>query len=194
VKRLTVLLAVLAVTLASAKVTLPAVEKIDFNYGFLDPERRIALLRIDGMSSFREHFEFMRARGAPWIMQHANQVYRRYHGRAAPDNPDEVLAGIPAAADVFRGASRLTTAARTPSVFASRVSPAAAGAIATVLQSNQINRYTLQPPDALNTVYKHRMEVYETNMRWLASNMPNDATGCLECADKVSFRAQTILV
>jgi len=71
---------------------------------------------------------------------------------------------------------------------------AAAGAIATVLQSNQINRYTLQPPDALNSVYKHRTEVYETNMRWLASNMPNDATGCLECADKVSFRAQTILV
>jgi hypothetical protein len=71
---------------------------------------------------------------------------------------------------------------------------AAAGAIATVLQSNQINRYTLQPPDALNSVYKHRMEVYETNMRWLASNLPKDATGCLECADKVSFRTQTILV
>jgi hypothetical protein len=72
-------------------------------------------------------------------------------------------------------------------------SAAAAGAIATVLHSNEINRYTLQPPDVLQSIYTHRMETYETNMRWLAANLPNDATGCLECADKMTFTKKTIL-
>ncbi len=87
---------------APSKIILPSTEKIDFVYAFLDQKKEICLLRIDGMFSYRENFEFFRAMGAPWVMTQAARVYSQIYQRKPPENLDELIASIPSATECFR--------------------------------------------------------------------------------------------
>jgi len=86
----------------TSKIVLPSTDKIDFVYAFLDPKREVCLLRIDGMFSYRENFEFFRAMGAPWVSIQAAKVYSQIYGKKPPENQDELIAAIPSATEVFR--------------------------------------------------------------------------------------------
>lgn len=86
----------------SSRVTLPSVEKIDFNYSFLDSNKKICILRIDGMFGFRENFEFFKGMGVEWVNLYAKRVYERYNGRKAPESLEETIAGIPSATELFK--------------------------------------------------------------------------------------------
>ncbi len=87
---------------ASTRIILPSTEKIDFVYAFLDPQKETCLLRIDGMFSYRENFEFFRAMGVAWVQAQAVKVYSRIYQTKAPDDFDGLIAAIPAATEVFR--------------------------------------------------------------------------------------------
>jgi len=87
---------------ASTKIILPSTEKIDFVYAFLDSKRETCLLRIDGMFSYRENFEFFRAMGVAWAQAQAAKVYSRIYQTKAPEDLDKLIAAIPAATEVFR--------------------------------------------------------------------------------------------
>ena len=83
-----------------SNIKLPSVEKTDFVYDFLDEKN--AILRIDGMFSYRENFEYFSAMGVDWTRAHAAKVYEKFHGRSAPDNIKDVISGIPSATETFR--------------------------------------------------------------------------------------------
>lgn len=87
---------------APSKVTLPSTEKIDFIYTFLDPKKETCLLRIDGMFSYRENFEYFKAMGVPWVMVQAARVYSQIYQTKPPENLDELIAAIPSATECFR--------------------------------------------------------------------------------------------
>lgn len=87
---------------APSKVTLPSTEKIDFIYTFLDPKKETCLLRIDGMFSYRENFEYFKAMGVPWVMIQAARVYSQIYQTKPPENLDELIAAIPSATECFR--------------------------------------------------------------------------------------------
>jgi hypothetical protein len=84
------------------KVNLPSVEKTDFVYNFMDEEKRIALLRIDSMMSYREAFEWFSTLGLSWVKKSAEQAYERFNGIDAPEDLKETIAGIPSATETFR--------------------------------------------------------------------------------------------
>jgi hypothetical protein len=85
-----------------SRISLPSVEKIDFNYSFLDRDKKICLLRIDGMFSYRENFEFFKNMGVEWVNLYARRVYEKYNNKKAPDKIEEVIEGIPSATEFFR--------------------------------------------------------------------------------------------
>ena len=85
-----------------SKINLPSVEKVDFVYDFLDPDKKIALLRIDGMFGYRENFEYFNVMGVDWVKLAALQIYKKFHGKGAPNEFKDVLAGIPSATEAFR--------------------------------------------------------------------------------------------
>ncbi len=85
-----------------SNIILPSVKKIDFVYDFFDDEKQIAFLRVDGMFSYRENFEFFNAMGVNWARQYAERAYKKFHGKEAPENLEEIIAGLPAATDTFR--------------------------------------------------------------------------------------------
>lgn len=87
---------------APSRITLPSTEKIDFAYDFLDPDRKTCLLRIDGMFSYRENFEFFRAMGASWVPFQAASVYKKFYQQNPPDDLDKLIAAIPSATETFR--------------------------------------------------------------------------------------------
>jgi hypothetical protein len=86
----------------SSKIQLPSVEKIDFGYDFLDVKKKTALLRIDGMFSFRENFEYFNMMGVEWVKQYAARTYEKFHRASAPAKLEETIAGIPSATETFR--------------------------------------------------------------------------------------------
>ncbi|MGB9906492.1 MAG: S41 family peptidase [Candidatus Saccharicenans sp.] len=85
-----------------SRINLPSTEKVDFAYNFLDPRKRTALLRIDGMFSYRENFEFFRSMGAVWVPFQAAAVYRKIYLHDPPENLDSLISAIPSATEVFR--------------------------------------------------------------------------------------------
>jgi hypothetical protein len=70
---------------------------------FLDADRKIAFLRIDNMTTYREWFEHMRSVGSAGYDDWARQVYGVYHEATPPANIDEVIQGLPSATESFRG-------------------------------------------------------------------------------------------
>ncbi len=79
---------------------LPSTEKVEFAYAFLTPDKKTALLKIDGLTAYREMFESeSQSRD---ITREAAEVYQKIHGRKAPSDLAAVLSGIPSAIEIFR--------------------------------------------------------------------------------------------
>jgi len=78
---------------------LPSTDKCDFVYDFLDDGGEVALLRIDGMTGFREDFEL---EGTSTSMEGLQYAWERYHGTECPEDVSEAIAGIPSATETFR--------------------------------------------------------------------------------------------
>jgi hypothetical protein len=73
-----------------------------FEYTFLDPERKTALLVVDDMQSYREMYEGWIA-GNPADGERAlREMYKRIHQSDAPDDIKAAMAGIPSATETFR--------------------------------------------------------------------------------------------
>ncbi len=83
-------------------VTLPNTDRCDFAWSFLDAERRVAILRIDGMMRYREALEMWEAHGWRGNRDHGREAYEMYQGRSAPDDYADVIAGAPSVTEVFR--------------------------------------------------------------------------------------------
>lgn len=80
-------------------VDLPSTDRCDFVYGFLDDDEEVAILRIDGMTGFREDFEL---EGTSTSMEGLCYAWERCHGTPCPDDASEAIAGIPSATETFR--------------------------------------------------------------------------------------------
>ncbi len=85
-----------------SKISLPSTEKVDWAYNFLDARKKTALLRIDGMFSYRENFEFFRSMGAVWVPVQAAALYRKIYQKNPPEDIDTVISNIPSATEAFR--------------------------------------------------------------------------------------------
>jgi hypothetical protein len=73
-----------------------------FEYTFLDPERKTALLVVDDMQSYREMYEGWMA-GNPANAEPAiREMYKRISQSDAPDDIKAAMAGIPSATETFR--------------------------------------------------------------------------------------------
>ena len=83
-----------------SKLEVPSTEKSQFAYGFLSPDKKTALLKVDGLNSYREMWEAEgRSRN---ITKAVAAVYQQILGREAPPDLAAALAGIPSAVETFR--------------------------------------------------------------------------------------------
>ena len=60
-------------------VQIPSTDKSEFEYNFLDKQKKTALLRVDGMIGFRENFELVGLEN-PYHLEAAKYAYTRYTG------------------------------------------------------------------------------------------------------------------
>jgi hypothetical protein len=86
----------------STKVLLPDMSRSDVAWNFLDKDGKTALLKIDDMSSYREACEDWIASGMSEGVDMARAAYQKFHGQAAPEQVEDILAGIPSATSVFK--------------------------------------------------------------------------------------------
>jgi hypothetical protein len=73
-----------------------------FEYTFLDPERKTALLVVDDMQSYREMYEGWIASSPADAERAIREMYKRIHQSDAPDDIKAALAGIPSVTETFR--------------------------------------------------------------------------------------------
>jgi len=86
----------------SSKVLLPDMSQSDVAWNFLDKDGQTALLKIDDMSSYREAYEDWIASGMSEGLEMARATYQKFYGQAAPEQVEDILAGIPSATNVFK--------------------------------------------------------------------------------------------
>jgi len=86
----------------STDILMPDMSRSDVAWNFLDRNGKIALLKIDDMSSYREACEDWIASGMSEGLEMARAAYQKFHGHAAPDQVENILAGIPAATNAFK--------------------------------------------------------------------------------------------
>ena len=87
----------------SSQIRLPARDKCDFVYQFMNEDRKTALLVIDDMTGYREVFEWDRSAGATFDVDRARDVYSRYTGAwLAPRDEEKLIEGIPSATETFQ--------------------------------------------------------------------------------------------
>jgi hypothetical protein len=85
---------------AGSKLEVPSMEKTQFAYRFLTPDRKTALLKIDGLNAYREMWESEgRSRD---ITKKLALVYQQILKREAPTDSAAALAGIPSAVETFQ--------------------------------------------------------------------------------------------
>lgn len=85
---------------AVTKLEVPAMDKTQFAYRFLSPDKKTALLKIDGLGAYREMWEAEgRSRD---VSKEIAVVYRQVLKREAPSDPAAALAGLPSAVETFR--------------------------------------------------------------------------------------------
>ena len=85
---------------AGSKVEVPSMEKTQFAYRFISPDKKMALLKIDELNAYREMWESEgRSRD---ITKQLAAVYQQILKREAPSDPATALAGIPSAVETFR--------------------------------------------------------------------------------------------
>ena len=85
---------------AKTKSTLPAHQKSDFAYRFIDGKKDVALLSLRSMMGYREQFEYYRSVGSNW-QSAAKRAYERHHNREAPKAAAAALPQVPAISEVF---------------------------------------------------------------------------------------------
>jgi hypothetical protein len=85
-----------------SKISLPPIKYGDFDYYFLDKNKKIALLRIDGMMGYREAYEYFDALGIRWVKKYADKVYKRLYRSTPPANLREVIQCLPPATEIFK--------------------------------------------------------------------------------------------
>jgi hypothetical protein len=86
----------------ASKVLLPDMSRSDVAWRFLDKSGKTALLKIDDMSTYREACEAWLASGMAGGLDMVRAAYGKFNEHAAPEAVEDILAGIPAATDVFR--------------------------------------------------------------------------------------------
>lgn len=84
----------------SAVSVLPPMESRDFIWFFTGPKKETAILKIDELTSYREMFESLSVKRE--VTDEMVRVYERYNGEKAPDDFNEIMAGIPSAVEMFR--------------------------------------------------------------------------------------------
>ncbi len=72
------------------------------SYHFLGKQMDIAYLHIDDMSSYREAHEYWHKIGLKNSLLYTKGLYKRIHNKDPPDDINQLLAGIPAATEVFQ--------------------------------------------------------------------------------------------
>jgi len=85
-----------------SRVLLPSIEMSDPAYGFLDKDRNIAVLKIQSMTSYRECIEKPVRRGDENTLKTVRELYQKYQKKSPPQDPGDLLAGIPSATGIFR--------------------------------------------------------------------------------------------
>jgi len=85
---------------AGSKLEVPSLEKTQFAYRFLSPDRKTALLKIDGLGAYKEMWESER-KGRD-VTKEIAEVYKQILKREAPADMAAALAGIPSAVETFR--------------------------------------------------------------------------------------------
>jgi hypothetical protein len=85
---------------AGSKLDVPSMEKTQFAYRFVSPDRRTALLKIDGLNAYREMWE-AEGQGRD-VTEEVALVYQQILKREAPADAAAALAGIPSAVETFR--------------------------------------------------------------------------------------------
>ncbi len=81
-------------------IRLPKTVKTEFSWDFSGPDKKTVILKIDGLTAYREMFESI-AEGRD-IRKELEQIYEKIHGRKAPEDNAELLAGIPSAVETFK--------------------------------------------------------------------------------------------
>ncbi len=84
----------------STSIVLPDTDKSYFNYGFLDKEKKTAVLKVDELTDYREMFESIAAKRD--ISKDLKPIYERYNSEPAPDDQTKLLEGIPSAIELFK--------------------------------------------------------------------------------------------
>jgi len=85
---------------AESRLEVPSMEKTQFDYRFLTPDRKTALLKIDGLRAYREMWE-SEGKGRD-VGKEITAVYQGILKREAPADPAAALAGLPSAVEMFR--------------------------------------------------------------------------------------------
>jgi hypothetical protein len=85
---------------AESKLEGPSMEKTQFAYRFLSPDKKTALLKIDGLDAYREMWE-SEGQGRD-ITKEVAAVYQQILKREAPTDLAAALSGIPSAVETFR--------------------------------------------------------------------------------------------
>jgi Peptidase family S41 len=85
---------------AASKLEVPSMDKTQFAYRFLTPDRKTALLNIDGLGAYREMWE-SEGKGRD-ITKELAAVYQQILKREAPTDPAAAIAGLPSAVETFR--------------------------------------------------------------------------------------------
>jgi hypothetical protein len=70
---------------------------------------------------------------------------------------------------------------------------AAVTLISIILDSSQLNRFTLKPKEELWGRRNKLNALFGDYVKWIASNLPDEAVTCLECKENRRFRRQNIL-
>jgi len=72
------------------------------SYHYLGKQKNIAYLHIDDMSSYREAHEYWHNIGLKKSLVYTKGLYKRIHNEESPEDINLLLAGIPAATEVFQ--------------------------------------------------------------------------------------------
>jgi hypothetical protein len=85
------------------RVDMPSIEKSSIVYGFLDAKKKSAILRVAVMDGYREHFEgVVKEIGSLGpVRDVARDAYRKFNGHEAPDQDEEIIAGLPSVVRLY---------------------------------------------------------------------------------------------
>lgn len=81
----------------ATRFTLPEMTAAQIGWKFLDPHRKVAYLRIDSLSDYREAFECSQATGYQHFKSRLDRVARKAVGDQLPERIEDRIAAIPSA-------------------------------------------------------------------------------------------------